>query len=306
MKILTAGAALLLTTSAAHAVGLDRSNRDITAIFEDGNYVELSYGAIRPQISGEDDFVAPPLGLPAGTPVATYDGVGDDFGQVGASLTYRLNDRITLALIYDQPFGVDIEYPAGPPYALLGGTEARLNSSALTAMARYEFDDNWSVHGGVVVEQLDAFIRLGGLAYMGLNGYNVTLGDSTGTGFVIGSAYERPDIALRVALTYTSSIEHDFPTVERLGITQVSAPGATTTVETPESWNLDFQTGIAENTLLFGQVRYADWDRTLVSPAVFASQTGGGSLTDIDSDYELSVGVARRFSEAFAASVTVG
>ncbi len=307
MKILSAGALLLASTSAAHAVGLDRSGRDITAIFEDGNYVELSYGAVRPEVGGTDDFVAPVPGLPAGAPAATYGDVGDDFNQIGAALTYQLDDRLTVALIYDQPFGVDIVYPTDTPYSLLGGTEARLNSNALTAMARYKFDDNWSVHGGFVVERLDAFIRLGGLAYGGLNGYNVTLGESTGSGFVVGSAYERPDIALRIALTYQSSIEHKFDSVEILpGIGQVSAPGAVTTVETPESWNLDFQTGVAENTLVFGHIRYADWERTIVSPAFFASQTGGGSLTSIDSDYDMSIGVARRFSDAFAASVTIG
>ncbi len=46
MKITyTTAAAVLLSSTSVFAVGLDRSNQDITAIFEDGNYVELSYGS---------------------------------------------------------------------------------------------------------------------------------------------------------------------------------------------------------------------------------------------------------------------
>jgi long-chain fatty acid transport protein len=43
-NFLTVGAALMLTTTAATAGGMDRSGQSIGAIFEDGKYVELSYG----------------------------------------------------------------------------------------------------------------------------------------------------------------------------------------------------------------------------------------------------------------------
>ena len=37
--------------------------------------------------------------------------------------------------------------------------------------------------------------------------YSADYSTGSGTGFVLGGAYERPDIALRVALTYSSEID---------------------------------------------------------------------------------------------------
>ncbi len=289
---LTTGAALLLTTTAVHAVGLDRSNQDITAIFESGNYVELSFGSIRPDVSGAD----------LGTPTA-YDGVAGDFVQTSASLTYQINDRVSAALIIDQPFGVDVAYAGSPATSALGGTSAELNSRAITALARYRINENFSVHGGLRTETLDGSITLSGAGFGPLSGYNVELASSSAVGYVAGVAYERPDIALRVALTYNSSMEHEFDTVEAIGPVVVN-PGSVTTVETPEALNLDFQTGVAADTLVFGSIRYARYSDTLVSPAFYASQTGGGSLTDIDDGTAYTIGVGRRFSDAFSASVS--
>jgi len=303
MKLkLTTGALLLVSTTAAHAVGLDRSNQDISAIFEDGNYVELSFGSIMPNVGGAD----------IGTP-STYDGVALDFSQFSGSLTYQINDQISMAVIIDQPFGADISYPGSPATSMLGGTSAELNSLAITALARYHINENFSVHGGLRAERLDGNITLAGLAYGGLSGYNVDLESSTALGYVAGVAYERPDIALRVALTYNSSMTHEFDSVETVGGFPISAlPAAVnpfgsdglgvTTVETPESWNLDFQTGIAADTLLFGQIRHAMYSKTLVEPEYFGGIVG--SLTDIDDGTAFTIGVGRRFSDQFSASIS--
>lgn len=298
---LTTGAALLLTTTMAHAVGLDRSNQDITAIFESGNYVELSFGRVMPSVSGGDAFPLAP-----GFPAAEYDGVASDFTQVGASLTYQIDDQITVALIIDQPFGADIVYPGSGATSLLGGTEATLNSTAITALGRYRIDDNFSVHAGLRYQTIDADITLSGQGYGPLNGYNVALDSDSGLGYVFGVAYERPEIALRVALTYNSSIEHEFSSTETLNGAPLSAAPSITTVETPESWNLDFQTGIAADTLLFGQIRYAEYEQVIVTPAVFGAQTGGLSLTSIDNGTGITLGVGRRFSDQFSASIAFG
>ena len=295
---LTTGAALLLTTTAAHAVGLDRSFQDIGAIFADGNFVELSFGSIRPDVDGVDN---PTIAGALGAPISSYDDVAEDYTQLSGSLTYHFDDRISVAVIIDEPFGANILYPGAGASTLLGGTAAELNSTALTTLGRYKIDENFSVHGGFRYERLDANITLSGLAFTpsGLNGYNVDLDDSSEFGYVLGAAYERPDIALRVALTYFSSITHDFDSTE-LGVVD-----GITSVETPEAWNLDFQTGVAQDTLVFGQIRFAGYDRTRVSPPAFVAG-GGDSLTDLELGRSLTLGVAHRFTEAFAGSITVG
>jgi long-chain fatty acid transport protein len=289
---LTAGAALLLSTSIAGAVGLDRSNQDITAIFETGNYAELSFGYVMPNLTGVDV-----LGN-------SIDNVGNAFSQLGGSVKMDFNDQMSFAFIIDRPFGADVTYGGSPAGTMLGGTEAILTSTAFTALGRYKFNDNFSVHGGVRYETLEADITLAGLAYGGLNGYNVLLENGSGTGYVVGVAYERPDIALRVALTYNSAITNEFDTTETLNGAPLGV--GTTEVESPEAWNLDFQTGIAANTLVFGQIRHAMYSQTILTPATFGALTGGASITDIEDATSYSVGVGRKFSDAFSGSVAIG
>ncbi|GGL80156.1 OmpP1/FadL family transporter [Wenxinia marina] len=317
--LLSSGAALLLTAGAAGAVGLDRSNQDITVLFEDGNYAELSFGRIVPDVTGSD--LSPPF------PGYDYDDVGEDYSQFGAAVKMDIGTQMSFAVIFDQPFGADVLYGGSPAATALGGTEARLDSGAITALGRFRINDAFSVHAGVVRERLDAEITLSGLAYgtpfdptapaPTLNGYNVQLEESDAWGYVVGAAYERPDIALRLAVTYHSSMEHEFETTETLGGVPVNvlnpalSATSTTTVNTPEAINIDFQTGIAQDTLLFANVRYAKYEDVIVSPVFFDTAQDGGlrdmdSLTEIESNTSYSVGVGRRFSDAFSASVAVG
>jgi len=300
-KILTTSAALMLTTSMAHAVGLDRSGQNIGVIFEDGeNYVELSFGRIMPDVSGND--AAAFGGRDSGN-------VANDYTTVSLGYKHQYSDAFSAAIIFDQPYGADIAYPVGGSVAL-GGTAAELNSEAFTALGRYEMGNGFSVHGGLRIQTISADVTLQGLAYgppqtnppsiRTLNPYNVQLEDDTAAGYVVGAAYERPDIALRVAITYFSEIDHTFKTTEN------GAPSLDTDVTTPQAVNLDFQTGVAADTLVFGQIRWADYDVVKVSPAGFAAATGGGSLTDIDSDFSYSIGVGRRFSDAFSGSLALG
>jgi long-chain fatty acid transport protein len=285
-------AALLLCGTSISALGLDRSNQDITAIFETGNYAELSFGYVMPNLTGTDV-----LGN-------SIDNVGSAFSQLSGAVKMDLNDQMSFGLIIDTPYGVDVTYGGSPASTMLGGTEAILNSTAFTAIGRYKFNENFSAHAGLRYQTLDADITLSGLAYGALNGYNVLMTNGSGTGYVAGVAYERPDIALRVALTYNSAITNSFDTTETLNGAPLGV--STTDVESPEAWNLDFQTGIAANTLLFGQIRHAVYSQTVLTPTTFGALTGGASITDIEDGTSYSVGIGRKFSDTFSGSIAFG
>ncbi|MEM9786840.1 MAG: outer membrane protein transport protein [Pseudomonadota bacterium] len=294
-QALTAGAALLLTTSLAHAVGLDRSGQPIGIIFEEGGatgaYAELSFGYVMPELEGED--------------VAAFGGgdtgnVAEDYGVLGFGYKRDINDQISFALIVDEPYGADIKYPVGDSVAL-GGTEAVLDSVAVTGLVRYKIDNNISVYGGLRAQSLEGSVTLDGLAYGGpppggVSGYSVDLDRDTGFGYTLGAAYEIPEIALRLAVTYISEVEHEFGTTDTFGST------ADTEVTTPQAVNLDFQTGIAADTLLFGSVRWAEYSVVIVEPENFPL----GSLTDIEDGFGYTLGIGRRFSDAFSASISAG
>lgn len=279
-NVLTAGAALLMTTTLGHAAGIDRSGQPVGLIFEDGNVAELSFGYVSPSLSGEvaNPFFGPLDGAESGNMAGSYT-------QLGGGFKVQQTDNFSYALIVDQPYGAAVNYEeAGYPVA---GTEANVTSYGLTGLVRYEINPNFSVHAGLraVTVEGDYTLVSGGTPV-----YASVYSSDTATGYVAGVAYERDDIALRVALTYSSEIEFDLDgTVGDLNTTM------------PESVNLDFQSGIAADTLLFGSVRYAAWDGVSLDDNVY------GPLISYDNDgYTYTLGVGRRFSDVLSGSVSVG
>ncbi|QBF31721.1 OmpP1/FadL family transporter [Thalassococcus sp. S3] len=282
---------LCLSVTLAQAGGLDRNGQPIGILFEEGNYAEFSFGRTSPSLTGTDLATAGPTG-----------DVALSFNNVALGLKMDITDQLSFALIADEPFGSDIQYPVSATSPLLGGTSAFSSSTALTGLLRYEFDDRISVHGGLRVLRTDGNITLSGQAYgppppVGLSGYNVALDADTALGYVVGAAYEIPDIALRVALTYNSEIEHEFDTRENV------APGVVSTTNTtvPQSINLDFQTGIAPRTLLFGSIRWAEWSATKVRP-----QGSGVDLIDLNDTTTFTLGLGRQFTDRLSGSIAFG
>lgn len=285
-----AAAALLGSSVTAHAGNLDRSGQSISALFEEGRYGELSFGSGSPSVSG--------------TAVAGLGGVssGDispSFTQFSAAYKADINERWSYALIYDQPFGADVAYPTGTGYFAQGST-ATLDSHALTGILRYKMPSNFSIHGGLRIQTLEATANI-----PFISNYSVVGDRDVGVGYLLGAAYERPDIALRVSLTYNSAIEHEVSTVETS--TALGGPNTSiTTVDTPQSLNLDFQTGIAEDTLLFGGVRWTDWSDFRISPANYGVLTGGASLLSYNDDvFTWSLGVGRRLNDKWSVAASV-
>jgi long-subunit fatty acid transport protein len=302
MKRFLLGTTLLAASAmGVQAGGLDRSGQDVGILFEAGNKFELSFGHARPSLDGAEN------GTTGTTNV--IGNVGSSFNILSGALRYELSPDLAVAVIVDQPYGADIFYPGAGTASALGGTTAIVNSYAITALARYKLNDAFSFHGGLRYQEIDADVTLSGLAYGGLNGYRGQFDADGGVGYVIGAAFEKPEIALRVALTYNSEITHDLPTRESIGGTPVAAPGVTEVVA-PESLNLEMQTGIAADTLLFGSVRYARYSDTRNSPAFFDSAvepgTPGSSITDIENSTDYEIGVGRRFNEKFSGSIAIG
>ena len=290
--------ALLAATTAtsAYAGGIERTPQSAMVLYGEGNRFELSFGSASPSLSGADAF-----GNATGN-------VADDFTLPSFALKMDVTDKLSLAMIYDKPFGADIYYDytgAGPTQpALLAGTSAKADVDALTVLAKYQATDRVSVFGGLRFQKASGDITLGGVAYsqgpVDLNGYNVKLEDGTGVGYVLGAAYEIPDIALRVALTYNSSIEHDFDTIET---NTPAGPGpleSTLDVKTPESWNLEFQSGIAADTLVMGSIRYVKHSEFKIDP------TYGPDLVDLSDTTTYNLGIGRRFTPKLAGSIMVG
>ncbi|MCL7407395.1 outer membrane protein transport protein, partial [Paradonghicola geojensis] len=199
-----------------------------------------------PNASGADLPLGP---LPAGG--RSGDALRD-YGQLAFAVKNDINDRLSYAIILDQPFGADMVYDTGGSVNL-GETSAQARAKALTALLRYKLDNRLSVHAGPRLQRSDGKVALGGVAYGAVNGYSVTLGDDLAWGYALGAAYEVPGRDLRIALTYNSNVMHRFTTTESGPLVDPDA-GGPTQVTTPKSVNLDLQTSVGEDLMLFGRV----------------------------------------------------
>lgn len=282
--------AMLLCSTAAFAGGLDRSGQSVGALFEDGNMVELSYGMVMPSVSGT--FTHPVFGgFESGN-------VGSDYSQLSLSLKMDVNEQISFAFIVDQPFGANVDYGDADPGYPIGGSSAEFRSSGLTVAGRYKFNDNFSVHAGVRQVGIDADVTVA----TPLGAYVATYANDTALGYLIGAAYERPDIALRVALTYNSAL--DFSHATELQVAPgVFAPVPDTEYTLPQSVNLEVQTGIAANTLAFGSIRWAEWTETQINSFAYP----GNPIVGYEHDtLSYALGIGRRFNDKFSGAISVG
>lgn len=291
--LIAASAATTLLASTALASGLDRTGQPIGVIFEEGNYAEFSIATTSVDLSGTDSATFNPLQS------ATGD-VGERFNMIGGAYKTDINDKLSLAIIYDEPWGVDVNYPASGSF-LLNGTMAEANSRSITSLLRYKITDRFSVHGGLRYQEVDGDITLAGGAYSSLSGYNVQVNRDGAFGWVGGIAYEIPDIALRFALTYQSEITHNFDLTESMPAALGGATLSNTTeTKTPQSVNLDFQSGVAKDTLVFGGIRWVEHSATDLN---VLSAIGGRDLIDLDDSISYTIGVGRKFNENWSGSL---
>ena len=255
-----------------------------TIFFQTGNVAKFSYSSTTPTLSG------------TGT-----GNVGESFSIASGSYKRDLNDQVSLALIWDQPFGSSINYDTPAATTALGGTKAQVSSNAVTAIARYKFDGGFSVHGGLRAQTIGGNLALSGAAFAGsFRAYSLDLANDTSYGYVAGVAYERPDIALRVSLTYNSKIDHSFASSQ--SVAGGPATNVTTDSATPESWNLEFQSGIAANTLVFGSVRYSPWSEFTLP----AAGLGGINLASLSNSKDYTLGVGRKLNDTWSISAVYG
>lgn len=295
-----AGLAFAGLASAAHAGGIDRSGQPVDLIFEEGNYVELGFARTWPSVSGDDIAQAPGAPFFGYDSGQGYDDVARDFDLLRFGVKYDVTDKVSVFVIGGEDYGVDVKYDRATG-SLLGGTYAWANSYTLTMGGRYHLNDNVSVHAGLRREWAEGAIGLGGLAYSSSNGYEVDLSDNVAWGWMAGAAYERKEIALRVALTYFSEIEHAFETEETLNGASLGT-SAKTDVKTPRSVNLDFQTGVAPDWLVFGQVHWVDHSQFTVEPERFTALTGR-TLVSLDDSTTYTLGVGHRFTDSLSGSL---
>jgi long-chain fatty acid transport protein len=283
----------VLATGTALAGGFDRTGQDTSIMLKEGSLVEITSVSVNPKITGTQTGAASATGE-----------VAPNYNFTNVGFRTNVSDNFAIAIIQENPFGVDVDYTLGTPGASWSGLKAEVESSSTTLLTSYDMD-NVTVYGGLKNQSLSASATNPLLA-----GYTITSTADSSLGYVLGVAIENPEIAMKVALTYHSKINHDIAIIENHAL--ITATPGTLETTTPESFNLDFQTGIAENTLLFGTIRQVKWTQMALCPAAYKALTNlsappGVCLKEFkDNTTSYTLGLGRKFSDHWSGAVTYG
>ncbi|MEG0482234.1 MAG: outer membrane protein transport protein [Acinetobacter sp.] len=212
-----------------------------------------------------------------------------------------------------------------------GNTKVEVDTQNLSMIFGFQPTKNINVYAGGVYQTIKGNVSLRGQAYSLYNGYDASIKETGGAGWLAGAAFQIPEIALKASVTYRSEIDHDVDineSLSALGALALLPNGAAaaadianatgkTTITTPQSVNLDFQTGIMANTVAFANLRWVNWKDFAIQPLKFGkvSEAVGGligkpdgfNLVEYSDDqYSATVGVGRKVNEQWAGNVSVG
>lgn len=318
------GICTLFTSTVNYAAALDQSGQSVLAFLEHDNYVEVTATAVDPDISGKirnrPELVNDPQNLNSGN-------MGNSFQYYAAALKLQLTDRISFGLLYDQPFGADITYPMQSNNTFSDneftqqGTSVNVDTESISMIFGVSPFSNFQLYGGAVYQSVKGDVALRGNSYSeAFNGYDAKFKQDHAVGWLAGLSYQVPDIALKAAVTYRSKIDHDMQVTETLfgQPLEVTTP-AKTKISTPQSVNLDFQTGVYKDTLMYTNVRWVNWKDFHIRPTQFGAvteyltglisegtYTGGFDLDSYQKDqWMVNVGIGHQFTEKWSASTEV-
>lgn len=331
MKLKPISTAILLATlptTAVFAGGLDRSGQSIQAFLQPGNYAEAGISVLDPDVKGKSSVRS----LGNSFNGEKIDDMAEDYYFVNTAIKVQATDKISLGLIYDQPYGADASYSTNGPLSSFSaageGTKVEVKTQNITALIGYQPNENWNLYAGPVWQTVEADISLRGAAYISpldptkaLSGYNIKIDEKEAYGWLAGFAYSIPEIALKASVTYRSEIKHKATGTESFTFAQSTtlAPGFTvpagTTVPmsnervdaiTPQSVNLDFQSGVAQNTIAFANIRWVHWDQFAVTPVFLKANSGNNLIDYSDDQWSANIGVGHKFNDKWSASTSVG
>ena len=303
----------LLPISGVYAAAMDRSGQSINAFLQPNNYFEAGISILDPDVSGK-----------AVSNGSSINDMADDYYFPNAALKLQVTDNFSFGLLYDQPFGAKATFD-NVPTNLLAGTEVDVKSQNLSMILGFQPNENFNIYGGAVYQTIKGDLTLSGQALASsISGYKIHLKEDGSAGWLAGVAYQKPDIALKASLTYRSEIDHDLDSVETapsngaFNAFWVNPASKDTQITTPQSVNLDFQTGIMTDTVAFANVRWVNWKKISISPDKFdqvskvitgrlGRGTNGFELLQYSEDqWSANLGVGRKLTEKWSGTISVG
>ena len=264
--------------------GAERTALPTAFMFETGGYAEFTYSNRNYDVT--DNMFAPSSSM-----------YGDVSGA-SMSVKFDVNETVAVGIAQYNQAGISLNYQGAgsqiPGFDAVGPM-VDLEIGALAVMGKYVIGDNLSVLGGIkrttVADATADIFKLSGATSA------ATATGASETGYIAGVAYERKDIALRVEYIIEQDVDFELATTGGL----LGAATANTTGSIPDYQTINFQSGVAEDTLVFGSIRRADWSNHQIA---VAPQTQAAPTSTFSDTTTYSIGVGRKISDELSLSAS--
>ena len=281
-KIMKLTIAAILLGSPALSGGWEASRLDSSMMYKDGSYAEVGTSSIDYDIKGTTQ--ASKTHKMAKDQTRITLGFKTQYDNFDVGLTSYMSGAIQM-----DGQSAHVTGCPGTPAACSVVPSADVEVDSLALLARYRINENMSVIGGV--NRYD--VSNGKVTTLG--GYYVVSGDEFAP--IAGAAYENQEIALRVELLM--QLETDVP----LTASSSTSPAVATTSITgakmaiPQTLTLNLQSGIAEDTLLFGSIHKTDWKSAQIVIPANAVGPVAATGSDFANSTAYSIGLGRKIND---------
>ena len=263
------------------AGGISRDGQDVSFMYDDGDFVDLSLRSVSPSVTGTS-YTA------AGAPTNVNQSVGEEYSTYNINYRQQTGDKTAIGFQIRTPIGADLLYPAG---SVLAGTSVDYDSLAVSLLGSYNQTPRLRLIGGFTSQSQNAEVSVP------FQQYTASAEKDSGMGLIAGASYSIPEIAFKVSGTYFSEISSSHATLENGLLPSI------TTLEAPVGLNLNIQSGIMENTIAFASAIRQNWDTFVIDPVGWRA-SAGSALYDPESVTTYTFGVGRKFSDKIAGSLS--
>jgi hypothetical protein len=307
-KTIILGACFALTYTSAISGGWEASKLSTSYLYEEGNYTEFSILPLEFDVGAQIQHPLAPKSKISNDQKRLSSAMKLDYGKLDIGLSRYQSGFLQFDGQSASLEGCNPADPTTLPLCSVVPTgDATWNSTVL--LARYEMDENYSIFGGFNRYSLSE----GSVTTLAAH-YIVETTSSAVS--LIGGAYEMPDIALRVEAIYQPNKRVDVPTSSSLSALIPTTPVANAYYTVPETLTLNFQSGIAEGTLLYGTIHQAKWGGAQIdipaNPNGINPFTGAAdaAVSAVGSDFadrtHYTLGIGRKISDNLALSISYG
>jgi long-chain fatty acid transport protein len=313
LATVSAVTAMFAGSGMAVAGGIEFDRLPMSMMFETGNYASLAYRST--SIDASDNVYSPNGSMYRTTTTIT------------PSFKYQINDKISVGLTRYQSANVNLSYigkdgpfttstfatvglpTTGPTAAAstLNLPEPHLDLQAHTTalIAGYNVNESISVVAGLKRNEAKASGNI--IA----NPYGEFVAEKgTDNSFVVGASFAKPKIALRVTAYYESKVDISHAmsatgAVAGLNLSAGAETFANTTSSLPETLTINFQTGIAADTLLYGSIKRALWTDAHIFMYDPLTTAGKMAADSVPYATTLRLGLGRKLSDEWAVSASI-